>query len=116
MALNQENNSNKTHEGLVHAICSAPEHDLSTQHLQDWMDLQSSSITTILTCQPRCGYNVITIPLSPKARLRLQEGKAKEHLCKEPTMSYPQCMFHTVVIILFSFALSGGHRAACAHM
>lgn len=64
----------------------------------------------------RHGYNVITIPLSLKARLCLQKGKAKENLCKEPTMSYLQCMFHTVVVILFSFALSGGHRAACTHM
>lgn len=51
------------------------------------------------------GYNVITIPLSLKARLYLQERETKESLCKEPKMSYPQHVFHTPVIISFSFAL-----------
>lgn len=51
------------------------------------------------------GYNVITIPLSLKARLYLQERETKESLCKEPKMSYPQHVFHTAVIISFSFAL-----------
>lgn len=65
---------------------------------------------------PCRGCNVVTIPLSLKARLCLQEGKAKGNLCKEPTVSYPQCIFCTVVVILFSFTFPGGHRAAVTHM
>lgn len=65
---------------------------------------------------PRCGYNVLTIPPSLKAGLCLQEGKAKESLCKEPTTTYFQRMFHTAVVILFSLALSGGHTTSSTHM
>lgn len=54
----------------------------------------------------RCAYNVITVPLWLEA---------KGSLCKDPAMSYPQCLFHTAVVILFYFAVPGGHRAACTH-
>ena len=92
--------SNKTHQGLVHAICSAPEHDLSAQHLWEGTDLQGSSLRAMPPANLHCGYNVITVPSSLKARLRLQEEKAKENLRTEPTMSYPQCTFHTILFSL----------------
>lgn len=59
-----------------------------------------------------CGYNVITIPLSPKARLCLQEGKAK----REPLQRANKALSPMCFILLWSFcSLSGGHRAACTY-
>lgn len=46
-----------------------------------------------------CGYNVITIPLSPKARLCLREGKAK----RKPLQRANKALSPMCFILLWSF-------------